>query len=266
MATAAQSFRSNRRRADRRPNVEAYQMTNASEFAQYKALSFDCYGTLIDWETGILQALQPWCAWHAIEQSSETLLLEFGRHESEVEAEHPAMLYPDVLAQTLRRLAHTFGESATDVECAEFGASVGDWPAFADTSSALRRLAKRFALIIVSNVDDASFDRSARRLGVNFATVVTAEQVGAYKPRLDHFTELFRRLNDLGIRRDELLHVAQSLFHDHAPAQSIELPSVWIDRRAGRTGPGATPRVEVTVAQRYDSMKSFADAVEASGS
>lgn len=241
-------------------------MTGTPDFAPYKALSFDCYGTLIDWETGILQALQPWCAWHGVEQSAETLLFEFGRHESDVEAEHPTMLYPDVLAMTLRHMASTFGETATDAECAEFGASVGAWPAFADTASALRRLAKRFSLIIVSNIDDASFERSTRRLGVDFATVVTAEHVGAYKPRLDHFRELFCRLDDLGIRRDELLHVAQSLFHDHGPAQSIGLPSVWIDRRAGRTGSGATPPVQVTVAHRYDSMKSFADAVEGGAS
>lgn len=238
--------------------------SNAAGFTQYRALSFDCYGTLIDWETGILQALQPWCAWHGVEQPAERLLAVYAHHESDVEAAHPGMAYPEVLGETLRRIAGTFDESASEAECIEFGASVGAWPAFADTASALRRLAKRYALIIVSNVDDVSFAKSARRLGVNFATVITAQQVGAYKPSLQHFTELFQRLDDLGVQRHELLHVAQSLFHDHAPAQSIGLPSVWIDRRAGRTGSGATPPVDITVAQRYDSMKAFADAVESS--
>jgi 2-haloacid dehalogenase len=237
--------------------------TPTVDFASYRALSFDCYGTLIDWELGIRQSLQPWCAWHAIECPAEELLAEYARHESAVEAEHPTMAYPQVLGMSLRRLAGHFGATATDAECAEFGASVGAWPAFSDTADALRRLAQRFALIIVSNIDDASFAASARRLGVDFATVITAQQVGSYKPHLGHFTELHRRLDGLGIGRHELLHVAQSLFHDHVPAQSIGLPAVWIDRRAGRPGSGATPPVDLTVAHRYDSMKSFADAVDA---
>jgi putative hydrolase of the HAD superfamily len=234
-----------------------------TDFDQYRALSFDCYGTLIDWETGILQSLQPWQAWRGVELAPEALLELFGRHESAVEAEQPTLRYPLVLAETLRRMSAEIGVRPTDRDCTEFGDSVGAWPAFPDTAAALRRLAERFRLIIVSNVDDTSFGRSNRRLGVEFDSVVTAEQVGSYKPALGHFEALFTRLPKLGVDRSELLHVAQSLYHDHAPAQRLGLPSVWIDRRSGRNGSGATRAVDVTVALRYTSLAEFADAVGA---
>jgi 2-haloacid dehalogenase len=206
-------------------------------FDDTKALSFDCYGTLIDWEAGIVNALQ-----HV------------------VEAEFPSMRYPDVLAASLRRIAADFGADATDIECVEFGASVGAWPAFADTAVALRRLHERYKLIIVSNIDRASFAASNRRLGVAFDLVITAEDVGAYKPRHEHFTSMFERLGELDLERHELVHVAQSLFHDHGPAQQLGLPSVWIDRRGDRLGTGATPAVAVTVPDRFASLAAFADA------
>jgi 2-haloalkanoic acid dehalogenase type II len=231
-----------------------------SPFATYGALSFDCYGTLIDWETGILQSLQPWCAWRGIELAPEELLALFARHENVVESEHPRMLYPQVLAESLRRIASSLGSDASDEECGEFGASVGAWPAFADTALALRRLKQRYRLIIVSNIDRASFARSNRRLGVDFDLVVTAEDVGSYKPSLGHFASLFTELPDLGVERGELLHVAQSLFHDHEPARQLGLPSVWIDRRHDRPGSGATPVTEVDVAWRFTSLAEFADA------
>jgi 2-haloalkanoic acid dehalogenase type II len=228
-------------------------------FDTYRALSFDCYGTLIDWETGILNALQPWAAWRGADRSSSELLELFGRHESHIEAAHPTMPYPEVLATVLRRLASSLDLDASDVECAEFGASVTAWPAFADTAPALRRLKERYRLIIVSNVDRASFARSNRRVGVEFDAVITAEDVGSYKPALGHFDMLFETLVTLGIERGELLHVAQSLFHDHEPAGRLGLPSVWIDRRHDRDGSGATPQSDVDVAMRYRSLTEFAD-------
>jgi 2-haloalkanoic acid dehalogenase type II len=172
------------------------------------------------------------------------------------------MLYPDVLAESLRRVATTLGTDVTDDEAREFGASVMAWPAFADTALALRRLQQRYRLIILSNIDRRSFACSNRRLGVDFDLVITAEDVGSYKPALGHFEALFEQLPVIGIERNELLHVAQSLFHDHGPAQQLGLPSVWIDRRAGRPGAGATPAVTVAVASRYTSLAAFAaDAV-----
>lgn len=228
-------------------------------FNPYRALSFDCYGTLIDWETGILQALQPWCAWHGVDRSPGDLLELYARHESAVQSEHPTMLYPEVLAESLRRIASSLGMSANDAECTEFGLSVGAWPAFSDTALALRRLKQRYRLIIVSNIDHSSFALSNRRLGVEFDMVVTAQDVGSYKPALGHFHSLFEQLPSIGVERGELLHVAQSLFHDHEPAQRLDLPAVWIDRRHDRGGPGATPPTEVDVAWRYPSMAAFAD-------
>jgi putative hydrolase of the HAD superfamily len=230
-----------------------------SNFGTYRALSFDCYGTLIDWETGIVNALQPWAAWRGVDRSASELLELYGAHESQIEAERPAMPYPEVLAEVLRRLAASVDLDASDAECAEFGGSVAAWPAFADTARALRRLKERYRLIILSNVDRASFARSNRRLGVDFDLVITAEDVGSYKPAPGHFDALFERLPTLGVERGELLHVAQSLFHDHEPARRLGLPSVWIDRRHDRDGSGATPHSEVDVAMRYHSLADFAD-------
>ncbi len=231
-----------------------------SQFDTYRALSFDCYGTLIDWETGIVQSLQPWCAWRGVDRSPTALLELYGSHESAVEREHPTMPYPDVLAHALTRIAASLDLDAGDAECVEFGASVAAWPAFTDTAVALRRLQERFRLIIVSNVDRASFARSNRRLGVDFDLVITAEDVGSYKPAIGHFEALFEQLPTLDVERGELLHVAQSLFHDHGPAQRLGLPSVWIDRRHDRDGAGATPDVDVDVPLRYQSLGAFADA------
>jgi putative hydrolase of the HAD superfamily len=231
-------------------------MTN---FGTYRALSFDCYGTLIDWETGIVNALQPWTAWRGVDRSASELLELYGEHESRIEAEHPAMPYPEVLAEVMRHVAASLDLDVSDVECVEFGASVAAWPAFADTALALRRLKERYRLIIVSNVDRASFARSNRRLGVEFDLVITAEDVGSYKPALGHFDALFEQLPTLGVERGELLHVAQSLFHDHEPARRLGLPSVWIDRRHDRDGAGATPHSDVDVAMRYRSLVDFAD-------
>jgi 2-haloacid dehalogenase len=226
-------------------------------FEPYRALSFDCYGTLIDWRTGILQGLQPWRAWRDLTASDAELLELFNRHESATEAEHPTMLYPDVLAESLRRIASSLSLDATADECTEFGASVGAWPAFADTAIALRRLQRRYRLIIVSNVNLASFARSNRRLGVDFDLVITAEQVGSYKPARGHFDALFAQLPGLGVERSELLHVAQSLFHDHVPAKQLSLPSVWIDRDDRED---AALAVDVDLNARYTSMAAFADA------
>jgi 2-haloacid dehalogenase len=164
-----------------------------------------------------------------------------------------------VLAECLRRIAASLGATATDDECREFGATVGVWPAFADTALALRRLKQHYRLIILSNVDRTSFARSNRRLGVEFDLVVTAEDVGSYKPDPANFEALFARVRTIGVERSELLHVAQSLFHDHGPAQHVGLPSVWIDRRGGRPGSGATRPVDVEVAERYPSLAAFAD-------
>jgi putative hydrolase of the HAD superfamily len=230
-----------------------------TEFDQFAALSFDCYGTLIDWETGFVEALRPWTARHGI--ADDALLEAIAAHETVVESEHPTTRYPDVLAETLQRVADQFGVDASAEERAAFGASVPDWPAFPDSHVALTALQRRFRLIILSNIDRTSFAASARRLGIEFDLVITAEDVGSYKPDPANFAALLDGAAGVGIERAELVHVAQSLYHDHVPAKAIGLPTAWIDRRHGRAGTGATPgAAPVTPDWRFASMAAFAEA------
>ena len=239
-----------------------------SDFERFRALSFDCYGTLIDWETGILAELRPWAEAHGLAEADAALAAAFADTETVVQQEQPRLRYPDVLAETLRRIGTAHGVAVTDAEASAFGASVGRWPAFDDSAEALARLKQRYALIILSNVDRTSFAASNERLGVEFDLIVTAEDVGAYKPSPLSFPALLDRIGSIGVGRDDLLHVAQSLYHDHEPARAVGLPCVWIDRRGDRPGFGATPepaggRVEPD--WRYPTLASFADAALAKG-
>ena len=214
----------------------------------YSALTFDCYGTLIDWEAGILAALRPWAAAHRVEIGDEDLLAAFGRAESRREADDPTAPYPRILAGVLADLAAELGATASPEEAAAFGDSVKDWPAFPDSADALAYLGRHYRLVIVSNVDRASFRHSNARLGVTFDAVVTAEDAGAYKPAPNHFQLALARLAELGVPSDQVLHVAQSLYHDHVPAKELGLRTVWVNRRAGRgEGGGATPAAPVPV-------------------
>ena len=228
----------------------------------FTALSFDCYGTLIDWEAGILATLRPWAARHGLAVGDDALLAEFSRIEPQLQAAAPATLYPDILADAFRGLGRHFGRSVSDAEASAFGQSVKDWPAFPDTVEALRRLATRYKLIILSNIDRASFAASNPRLGVTFDSIITAEDVGSYKPQRGHFNRLFEEIERLGVARERLVHVAESLFHDHQPAAELGLPSVWIHRRHEKGGSGATatPSGEVSPTWRFTSMAEFADA------
>lgn len=232
------------------------------DLQDFAALSFDCYGTLIDWETGIIAVLEPWARARGLDLDAEGLLVAFSMHESREETEHPDLLYPEVLARSLRAMGRELGVEVTEEDGARLGRSVPDWPAFPDSHDALRALGERYRLLILSNVDRASFAASARRLGVEFAAVVTAEDVGAYKPSDRNFEALHAARERLGIPRDRLLHVAQSLFHDHLPAQRAGLPTVWIDRRYQKPGWGATPAPPEAVQPgwTFPSMAAFAEA------
>ena len=161
----------------------------------------------------------------------------------------------------MQRVADDLGVDVTDDELAALAGSVPDWPAFPDSAAALAALQQRFRLIILSNIDRASFAASARRLGVEFDLVITAEDVGSYKPQPANFEALLDAVPRIGVERTELLHVAQSLYHDHVPAKAAGLPTVWIDRRHDRTGIGATPpAAPVTPDWRFTSMAAFAEA------
>ena len=233
-------------------------------FADFEALSFDCYGTLIDWEAGIAAVLHRWADAHRFTLSDEELLAAYSVHETEAEVAAPTDLYPQILARSMRSLGTALGIPVSDAEARAFATSVPDWPAFPDSADALVRLDRRYKLIILSNVDRTSFAGSNRRLSTTFTSILTAQDIGSYKPSPRNFEALLVEAARLGIPAGKLLHVAQSLFHDHVPAKAAGLPSVWINRRHGKPGSGATPepRAEVTPDWTFPSMAAFADAVE----
>ena len=235
------------------------------DLTKFEALSFDCYGTLIDWEAGIAAVLRPWAKANGLGMTDEELLTAYADHEARVEEEHPTDRYPQILARAMRDLGAQLGVSVSDGDAQLLAGSVPDWPAFADSADALARLAEHYRLIILSNVDRASFAGSNRRLGVSFTSILTAEDIGSYKPSPRNFDALLAEVDRLGVGRDGLLHVAQSLFHDHVPAKAAGLPTVWINRRHANPGWGATPAppAAVTPDLTFTSMGVFADAVDA---
>ena len=232
------------------------------KLTDFEALSFDCYGTLIDWEAGLSAVLVPWARERGLNLTGEQLLTEYSPFEAVAEAQHPADLYPDVLARSMRLLGGKLGAQVTDEDAARLAHSVPDWPAFPDSHDALAALGKRFKLIILSNVDRASFAASNARLGVTFTSILTAQDIGSYKPSQRNFDALADEAARLGIGPGKLLHVAQSLFHDHVPAQRAGLPTVWINRRHAMPGWGATlePPAPVTPDWEFPSMAAFAAA------
>jgi 2-haloacid dehalogenase len=205
-------------------------------FDDFEAVTLDCYGTLIDWETGILSALHPVLERAGLSVDHESLLEHFARIESSIQ-HGPYRPYREVLAGVLRGLGRELGFRVTQAEEQAFGASVGTWPPFPDTREALTVLRARFQLAVVSNIDDDLFEGSAMLIGVPFDELVTAQQVRSYKPARAHFDEVLRRL---GKPMNRVLHVAQSLFHDIAPAKALGFCCVWVNRRAGKPGSGAT--------------------------
>jgi 2-haloalkanoic acid dehalogenase type II len=237
-------------------------------FGDFEALSFDCYGTLIDWEAGIAAVLRPWAEAHELTLTDEQLLTAYSTHEAQAEQSHPTDLYPQILTRSMRSLGEALGVPVSEEEAEALAVSVPDWPAFPDSADALERLARRYRLIILSNVDRTSFAGSNARLGVIFTSILTAQDIGSYKPSPRNFEALAREVDRLGVRRGRLLHVAQSLFHDHVPARAAGLPTVWINRRHAKAGWGATPEpsAPVTPDWTFASMAAFADAVDASAS
>jgi 2-haloalkanoic acid dehalogenase type II len=234
---------------------------NVSDF---KVLSFDCYGTLIDWECGIQTALRPLVHRAGITLDGEAILAEFATQESEQQAATPDMRYADLLSVVHARLAAVWDVPDDAAENERFGGSISDWLPFSDTIEALRALSERYRLVILSNVDRLSFRATQQRLGVSFDAVYTAQDIGSYKPDPRNFTYLIERLAEDGFQKPDVLHVAQSLYHDHAPANAIGLASAWIDRRHGATGWGAT--VPPPQGVHYDfCFKSLAELANTSG-
>jgi 2-haloacid dehalogenase len=229
---------------------------DAIDFGRFEALTFDCYGTLIDWETGIVAGLRRALGDLPITPSDDELLERFGRAESSAEA-GPYLRYREILARCLLEVSRHFGVEPSAETAAAFGASVADWPAFPDSAAALELLKARFRLGVITNCDDDLFASSAARLGTSFDWVVTAQSVGSYKPDPRNFTVALERI---GLPRERILHVAQSLFHDHVPAKRLGFSTVWIDRRHDRPGFGATPPADVQPDATYPDLAAFAAA------
>ena len=210
------------------------------DFGRFECLSFDCYGTLIDWERGICSALRPVLNAHAIQAEDEALLEIYAQMEGEVES-GPFMSYREVLKSVLLGVGETMGFRPTADELNRFSLSIQDWPAFSDSREALMALSTRYRLIILSNVDDDLFRFSQSKLGVEFYQVYTAQKIGSYKPSLRNFEYLIQHA---AVPKHKLLHVAQSLYHDIAPANKMGISTVWVNRRHGLKGSGATPQAE----------------------
>jgi 2-haloacid dehalogenase len=207
-------------------------------FDRLEVLSFDCYGTLIDYESGILSALRPFLSRNGIRLSDEAVLEAYARLESEAQRGLFAP-YRHVLGRVMRGFARDHGFRLEPDDWGLLAEALPSWTPFGDTVEALRRLGRRYRLAVISNVDDDLFEATRRRLpGVEFDWVVTAEEARTYKPSHRNFEIAERKM---GIPRDRWLHVAQSLYHDVAPAKRMGIATVWVNRRRGRRGFGATP-------------------------
>lgn len=247
--------------------------TTSIPWSQIRALSFDVFGTLIDWETGIYTAAHATLLGPHLPSSRAELLAAIERHDTAVQHEQPTLLQNAVIAEGLRRYARelriveTGKLRADQVEAAvsEYGARIGDYTAFPDTVAALRRLGKRFRLIPLTNVDNASFarTRAGPLQGIEFDAVYTAEDVGAYKPDPRNFQYLLEHVEqDFGVRKEQLCHVAQSLFHDHGPAKEFGIQSVWVDRGGVMGGEVAGAQAKYGYALRVETLAELADIVE----
>jgi 2-haloacid dehalogenase len=231
------------------------------ELDRFTALTFDCYGTLIDWERGIVAAARGVLGASGTDLDDEAILEAFARHERPLE-HGPYQTYRSILSQVARAIGHEQGVRVSDAEAQAFAASVPDWPAFPDSPAALVRLAARYRLGVITNCDDDLFAGSASRLGIRFDEVVTAQQARSYKPSVRNFELMLERLD---LPRDRVLHVAQSLYHDHVPAKGLGLATVWVDRRQGRPGSGATPAAEAAPDLVVSDLASLADLVGSTG-
>lgn len=238
-----------------------------------RLLSFDCYGTLIDWEYGITDTVVHLAKPYSVHPSEGEILSLFASHETHVQDANPTWTYPVILSETWRRMAQSLGLPSMDSspeQCERdahfFASSVPNWPAFPDSHEALIALQSRCKLVILSNVDNASFAGSNARLGVTFDAILTAQDIGSYKPDLNNFRVLLSKADALGVPIHQHLHVAQSLFHDHVPAQAVGLKTVWINRygakRAAAGTRGATPAAApVHPHWEFPTLREFAEAL-----
>jgi len=220
-------------------------------FDSFQAITFDCYGTLIDWESGILRALRPLLAEHGKRVSDEQVLALYAELEPAAQsAEYQP--YRLVLEEVVRGMGQNFGFSVSTDEARGLAASLKSWTPFPDTVAALRALKSKYRLGIISNTDDDLFSDTARHLHLAFDWVITAEQARVYKPARAIF-EL--ALKKIGLPPEKVLHAGQSVFHDVIPARQMGMSTVLVTRR----GPGATKRVVATADLEVPDLKTLAE-------
>jgi 2-haloacid dehalogenase len=210
------------------------------DFSRFELLTFDCYGTLINWEEGILRCLHCILAAHGRDTDDATILQLYGDFEARAE-QGVYRPYREVLQSVVRQFGKQLGFAPTDQEVRSLPESLREWQPWPDTVTALRELRSRFRLAVVSNVDDDLFAATKPQLEVEFDQIITAQQAGAYKPSLKIF-EL--ALSRVGVSAHRILHVGQSLYHDVIPAQLLGLATVWVNRPSARAGVGAVKAVE----------------------
>ncbi|MEM8798248.1 MAG: haloacid dehalogenase type II [Pseudomonadota bacterium] len=235
------------------------------QLKDFKALTFDVYGTLIDWESGMIAGLKPLTDRVERELSRNEILEMHGRYESQTQRWTPAKRYSELLPVVYRRMAEEWGVAVTWDECAAYGRSVKDWPAFDDSAKALAYLKQHYKLIVLTNCDNESFQASNDKLGVHFDGVYTAEDIGSYKPQDRNFDYMIHNLANIGVAKGDILHTAESLFHDHQPANRHGLANCWIYRRHSDEGFGATrdPGEHPSFDFRFNSMADMAEAHKA---
>ncbi len=226
-------------------------------FENFETLTFDCYGTLIDWEKGILSSLKPVLVNHGIAIDGDEVLEIYAGLEAKAE-QGDYQTYKSVLRTVLTGFGKKFAFKPSGEELNAFSTCVKNWPPFDDSTEALKALQTKYKLCILSNIDDDLFTYSAEHLQVNFDTVFTAQQIGSYKPALKNFEFAIKHI---GVPKEQILHVAQSLFHDIVPAKKLGLSTAWINRRKGKEGFGATPPAEAKPDFEFPNLKSLVDSI-----
>lgn len=225
------------------------------DFSQFEFLTFDCYGTLIDWEAGILAALRPILSAHLIELDDEEILRLYGESEAEAEA-GKFKIYRKILEGVVEKFGQKLGFPPSTAEVQSLPNSLQNWPPFPDTIAALRQLHSRYKLAIISNTDDDLFAATAQLLQVPFDAVITAQQARSYKPSLNNFQLALQRICR---PKEKILHVAQSLYHDVVPTRALGWKNVWVNRRKNLPGPGATVPAKIDPDLEVPSLQALAD-------
>jgi 2-haloacid dehalogenase len=221
------------------------------DFSHFTTISFDCYGTLIDWEAGILPVLRNVLGNHGQTLSDAATLELYGEFEAQAES-GPYQSYRDVLQAVVRAFAERFDFDASSAEIRSLAESVHAWPPFADTVPALRELQKRYKLAVISNIDDDLFAETRKHLGVEFDGVITAQQARSYKPSINNFQIALRTL---ALSPDRLLHAAQSIYHDVVPARSLGISTAWVNRKSARPGIGAVRTSDVPASEKRPDLE-----------